>query len=67
MQSEIFDNGWSLSIIHGDMAYCDAKTFEVAVIGPDGKIDYTHTNGDVLSYQTAEDIAALEKMIRTLK
>ena len=61
-----FENGWGLSVISGYGTYSDADTYEVAVVNPEGELDYTHTNGDVLSYQTVADIEALKCRIESL-
>ncbi len=54
-----FSNGYGLSVINGECAYCDEDTFEVAILHND-KITYcTPLTNDVLGYQSKEDIDAL--------
>tara|TARA_R100000458_G_C8233437_1_gene214457 strand:- start:482 stop:715 length:234 start_codon:yes stop_codon:yes gene_type:complete len=55
-----FENGWSVSAITGGGSYSDESTFEVAVIGPDGRINYEehlHGLGDVKGWATFQDVA----------
>lgn len=65
-----FDNGWSLSVIAGNGLYsdldADPPTYEVCVLNSEGKPDYAHTNGDVLAYQTVEQIDSLACRIRNI-
>ena len=62
-----FKNGWGLSIISGPNTYSDNGTFEVAVLDPQGNINYDHTNGDILSYQSVQDIEVIAKKISGLR
>ena len=63
----ILINDYVISVVKGDGAYAGQRdnTFEMAVIAPNGKLDYTHTEGDVLSYQTIEDLVELIKKVIT--
>ncbi len=61
-----FDNGWSLSIIWGGSTYSDSNTVEVAVINPQGELDYTHTDGDVLGWQSPDDVIDITEKIKAL-
>jgi len=76
-----FDNGFSISVIAGGMAYSTPRennqdpdhfsTFEVAVFAPDG--DFTReffpedTNDDVLGWQERGQINALMLLIQSKK
>ena len=65
-----FDNGWSLSVISGDGCYSNAGAnppeYEVAVIDPNGKINYDHSKGDVLGWQTPDMIDDLAERIKKI-
>jgi hypothetical protein len=55
-----FENGWSVSAITGGGSYSDESTFEVAVIGPDGRINYDHRRhglDNVKGWATFQDVA----------
>ena len=55
-----FENGWSVSAITGGESYSDESTFEVAVIGPDGYINYDyrrHGLGNVKGWATFQEVA----------
>jgi hypothetical protein len=55
-----FENGWSVSAITGGGSYSDESTFEVAVIGPDGRINYDarrHGLDNVKGWATFQDVA----------
>ena len=54
----VLSNGYELSIIKGRGTYSNKDTFEVAVIR-DGYIAYDITDGDVLGYQSAEQVRQL--------
>lgn len=59
-----FDNGYGISVINGQDAYCDGDTFEVAIV-KDGRICYdTPLTCDVLGYQTPEDITDVMKTLQ---
>ena len=66
-----FDNGYGISVVRHEHAYCDNYTYEVAVIkgNPDKwRITYdTDITDDVLSYQTPSDITNVMKQIQELK
>lgn len=60
-----FDNGYGVSVVKGELFYCDEDTFEVAIL-KDGDICYTTPlTGDVLGYQTAEDITKIMQELQT--
>lgn len=62
-----FTNGWGLSVINGNDAYCDNKTYEVAVLWR-GNLDCsTDITDDVLPYQTPEQITEIMKKLQTMK
>lgn len=66
----ILINGYSISLIKGYGAYAGKSdaTFEMAVIGPDGDLDYTLTDGDVLGHQNLDDfINLVHKVINHYK
>jgi hypothetical protein len=55
-----FANGWGLSILVGTM-FCasgDGKKVEVALISPEGNVDYT-LHDDVWTYQTPDQVMAI--------
>lgn len=59
-----FPNGYGVSVVNGKSAYCDADTYEVAIM-KDGSCCYkTPLTDDVLSYQTPEDI---DKILKTVE
>lgn len=60
-----FSNGYELSLVQGWGMHCDEGTYEVAVI-KDEKLDYTHTEGDVLGYQSPEEVLSLATLISNL-
>ena len=47
-----------ISLASGDMTYSSDGTYEVAIL-KDGQINYELTNGDVLKFQSPEDIREL--------
>jgi hypothetical protein len=57
----ILVNGYSISLIKGFGAHAGTKdaTFEMAVLDPQGELDYTLTDGDVLGHQTLDDFISL--------
>lgn len=59
----VFEHGAMISVVRGHGSYSDAKTFEVAVLDPKGKLDYSLTDGDVLGYQTMEDLVILIRKV----
>lgn len=62
-----FPNGYGVSVINGDHAYCNANTYEVAIM-KDGSCCYTTPlTNDVLGYQTPDDIDKILKEIETYK
>ena len=65
-----FENGWSLSVTSGQGCYSDAGAnppqYEVAIIDPKGKINYEHSKGDVLGWQTPDMIDSLAERIKKI-
>ena len=62
-----FDNGYGLSVITGDFAfYCGDGTYEVAVTHYDRLCYATPITGDVLMYQTPEEITELMARVSEL-
>ena len=70
-----FDNGYSASVVcnHNDSTHFGSTygacsgLFEVAVIGPDGNLDYsTPVTGDVIGYQDFHGVAAILDQIKAL-
>jgi hypothetical protein len=62
-----FANGWGLSILSSSLFYSsgDGTTFEVAILDANGDIDYS-LHGDVLGYQTVEEIHKVAKQVAAL-
>lgn len=55
-----FENGYGISVIRTEYAYCDYQTYEVAILDKDGHVCYdTPITNDVLGYQTEEDITRI--------
>lgn len=62
-----FPNGWGLSVINGEFAYCDNETFEVAILWH-GELDYsTEITDNVLRYQTPREITEVMKKLQKMK
>ena len=62
-----FPNGWGLSVVNGEYAYCDEDTYEVEILWLGG-IDYsTELTDDVLGYQTPEEITDIMKKLQEMK
>lgn len=60
-----FPNGYGVSVIDGDHAYCDIGTYEVAIM-KEGKLCYnTPLTDDVLHYQTPKDIDEILKEVES--
>ena len=59
-------NGWVVSVISGPHSYSDVNSYEVAVFDPTGEMNYSHTGGDVLGWQSPEEIEELIKRISQL-
>ena len=57
-------NGWGVSVITGPYTYSENGTYEVAIL-KDNKINYDHY-GDVLGYQTRDEITELLKELAEL-
>lgn len=58
-----FPNGYGVSVIDGDYAYCDNGTYEVAIT-KEGELCYdTPLTDDVLRYQTPEEIDEILKEV----
>lgn len=61
-----FPNGYRLSLVQG-AGRNDLSTFEVAVINPDHKIDYSAmSHGDTLGYQSVDDVLSLGFYVSSL-
>lgn len=62
-------NGYSISVVKGFGTYSGSRdnTFEMAVINPQGDLDYQFTEGDVLGHQTVEDLINLIKTVVSAK
>lgn len=61
-----FDNGYGISVINGNHAYCGVDTFEVAVF-KDGELCYdTHITDDTIGYCTEDDVTRIMKKIQEL-
>jgi len=61
-----FDNGFGISVINGQSAYCDDGTYEIAVM-KDGAITYdTHIANDVMGYLSPQEITEIMKGIQEL-
>jgi len=64
---ETYDNGWAISVLNGQGTYSGPGTFEVAVINPDGIIDYEYTGGsDVGAYYTQEQVDNLCVLVKEI-
>lgn len=59
----IFYSGIQISCVRGYGIHHDKYSMEIAILGKDGQLDYTLTNGDVLGYQTLEDLIELIKKV----
>ena len=68
-----FDNGYALSIVAGSWLYSGDSTYEVAVLKKDEDGDYSvnyepeFVEGDVLGYQTVEEIQEHIKELSVFK
>ena len=57
-------NYYSVSILYGGIGYSSEGTYELAVINPDSKLDYTTpVTDDVLAYRTIEEVEAAIKLL----
>lgn len=62
-----FANGYGVSIINHDYAYCDENTYELAVL-KNNKLYYkTPITNDVLGHQTKEQINEVMKEAQSYK
>lgn len=62
-----FPNGYGVSVIDGDYAFCDKGTYEVAIM-KEGEVCFdTPLTNDVLRYQTPEDIDEILKQVESYK
>ena len=59
----VFEHGAMISVVRGHGSYSDSKSFEIGVLNPAGKLDYTLTDGDVLGYQSMEDLVILIRKV----
>ena len=61
-----FDNGFGISVVNGQGAYCTEGTYEIAVM-KDGEITYdTHITNDVIGHLSPEEITEIMKDIQEL-
>ena len=60
------DNGWTVSVINGPHTYSDVNSYEVGVIDPTGHLNYKHPDGDVLGWQSPEEVMAMIEKISKL-
>ena len=61
-----FDNGYGISVISGKGTYSNEGTYEVAILYK-GELTYnTHITGDVLGWQTPEQITEVIKQVQEL-
>lgn len=54
-----FNNGFGLSVIRSQFAYCDENTYEVAILEDDEVCYDTPLANDVLPYKTEEEITKI--------
>lgn len=60
-----FSNGYGVSVINHSGAYCDENTYEVAIL-KDNELYYdTPITGDVLIYQTEEQVTKIMKELQS--
>lgn len=60
-----FDNGYGVSVIRGQLFYCNENTYEVAIL-KDGDLCYdTPITDDVLGYQTKDQVTKIMKKLQT--
>jgi hypothetical protein len=59
----IFNSGVQISCVRGHGMHHNNESMEVAILGKDGQLDYTLTDGDVLGYQTLDDLIELIKKV----
>lgn len=62
-----FRNGYGLSVVNVNFAYCDNDTYEVAILKDEEVIYNTPLTDYVLAYQTEEDIDHLISMVSSWK
>lgn len=60
-----FPNGYGVSVINGDYAYCDNGTYEVAIMKNGEVCCDTPLTDDVLRYQTPEEIDEILKEVES--
>lgn len=61
-----FENGFGISVVNGQGAYCGVGTYEIAVM-KDGKITYdTHITNDVIGHLSPKQITGIMKDIQEL-
>lgn len=63
----LFPNGWGISVINGEFAYCDENTYEVATIFNDEFATLDGEDDYILRYQTPEDITEIMKKLQEMK
>ena len=62
-----FDNGYGVSVINGNSAYCDRSTYEVGIMYNKELTYNTELTDDVMTYQTEEDITKTMIYLQNLK
>lgn len=60
-----FENGNGLSVINGEYAYCDEKTFEIAPMINDELFNVQSWGDQVKGYVTSEEIEQIAKFAET--
>ena len=61
-----FDNGFGISVVNGQSAYCSVGTYEVGVLF-EGALTYdTHITNDVIGHLSPKEITEIMKDIQEL-
>jgi len=68
LSKTMFDNGYGVSVVKSDYTYGGADGFyELAVLGSDGRIDYTTPiTDDVIGYLSEGDVTKIMKQVQEL-
>lgn len=61
-----FDNGYGISVVQGPTFYCNANTYEAAVMKNRHCCYDTGITDDLLGYQTSEQITEVMRKIQDL-
>lgn len=62
-----FDNGYGVSVINGQHAYCSDSTYEVAIMYK-GSLTYnTDITDDVIGHQSEKQVTEIMKQVQELK